>query len=153
MKRTFVKDIFADKEAFGGKSITVAGWARSIRSSNVFGFIELNDGSCFKNVQVVFEAEKLENYKEIARQNVGAALIVTGTLTLTPEAPQPFEIKAEKIEVEGTSTPDYPIQKKRHTLEFLRTISYLRPRANLFNAVFRVRSAAAFAIHKFFNEN
>ena len=153
MKRTFVKDIFADKEAFGGKSITVAGWARSIRSSNVFGFIELNDGSCFKNVQVVFEAEKLENYKEIARQNVGAARIVTGTLTLTPEAPQPFEIKAEKIEVEGTSTPDYPIQKKRHTLEFLRTISYLRPRANLFNAVFRVRSAAAFAIHKFFNEN
>ena len=153
MKRTFVKDIFADKEAFGGKSITVAGWARSIRSSNVFGFIELNDGSCFKNVQVVFEAEKLENYREIARQNVGAALIVTGTLTLTPEAPQPFEIKAEKIEVEGTSTPDYPIQKKRHTLEFLRTISYLRPRANLFNAVFRVRSAAAFAIHKFFNEN
>ena len=153
MKRNFVKDIFADKDAFGGKTVTVAGWARSVRSSNAFGFIELNDGSCFKNVQVVFEADKLENYKEIAKQNVSAALIVTGTLTLTPDAPQPFEIKADRIEVEGASTPDYPIQKKRHTLEYLRTISYLRPRANLFNAVFRVRSAAAFAIHKFFNEN
>ena len=153
MKRNFVKDIFADKDAFGGKTVTVAGWARSVRSSNAFGFIELNDGSCFKNVQVVFEADKLENYKEIAKQNVGAALIVTGTLALTPDAPQPFEIKADRIEVEGASTPDYPIQKKRHTLEYLRTISYLRPRANLFNAVFRVRSAAAFAIHKFFNEN
>ena len=153
MKRNFVKDIFADKDAFGGKTVTVAGWARSVRSSNAFGFIALNDGSCFKNVQVVFEADKLENYKEIAKQNVGAALIVTGTLALTPDAPQPFEIKADRIEVEGASTPDYPIQKKRHTLEYLRTISYLRPRANLFNAVFRVRSAAAFAIHKFFNEN
>ena len=153
MKRNFVKDIFADKDAFGGKTVTVAGWARSVRSSNAFGFIALNDGSCFKNVQVVFEADKLENYKEIAKQNVGAALIVTGTLVLTPDAPQPFEIKADRIEVEGASTPDYPIQKKRHTLEYLRTISYLRPRANLFNAVFRVRSAAAFAIHKFFNEN
>ena len=92
MKRNFVKDIFADKDAFDGKTVTVAGWARSIRSSNAFGFIELNDGSYFKNVQVVFEADKLENYKEIAKQNVGAALIVTGTLTLTPDAPQPFEI-------------------------------------------------------------
>ena len=92
MKRNFVKDIFADKDAFGGKTVTVAGWARSVRSSNAFGFIALNDGSCFKNVQVVFEADKLENYKEIAKQNVGAALIVTGTLALTPDAPQPFEI-------------------------------------------------------------
>src|SRR5574344_1212608 len=127
MKRNFVKDIFADKDAFGGKTVTVAGWARSVRSSNAFGFIELNDGSCFKNVQVAFEADKLENYKEIAKQNVSAALIVTGTLTLAPDAPQPFEIKADRIEVEGASTPDYPIQKKRHTLEYLRTISYLRP--------------------------
>lgn len=153
MKRTLVKEIFTKPDDFGGKTVTVAGWARSIRSSNAFGFIELNDGSEFRNVQIVFEAEKLANYKTIANQNTGAALIVTGTLALTPDAPQPFEIKAESIEVEGTSTPEYPIQKKRHTLEYLRTIAHLRPRANLFNAVFRVRSAAAYAIHKFFNEN
>ena len=153
MERVLVKDIFEDSSKFGGKTVTVAGWARSIRSSNAFGFIELNDGSCFKNIQVVFESEKIDNYKEIASQNTGAALIVSGTLALTPDAPQPFEIKAEKIAVEGTSTPDFPIQKKRHTLEYLRTIAHLRPRANLFNAVFRVRSAAAYAIHKFFQEN
>lgn len=153
MKRTLAFDIFQSKEDFGGKKVTVAGWARSIRSSNAFGFIELNDGSCFRNVQVVFEADKLGNYKDIAKQNVGAALIVEGTLVLTPDAPQPFEIKADSIEIEGASTPDYPIQKKKHSLEYLRTITHLRPRANLFNAVFRVRSAAAFALHKFFNEN
>ena len=153
MERTQVKDIYSSSERFGGRKITVAGWIRSLRASNAFGFIELNDGSCFKNIQVVFEADKLSNYAEIAGQNTGAALIVSGTLELTPTAPQPFEIKAEEIFVEGTSTPDFPIQKKRHTLEYLRTISHLRPRANLFNAVFRVRSAAAYAIHKFFNEN
>ena len=151
MERTLVAKIYADKESFGGKKIKVCGWARSIRASNAFGFIELNDGSYFSNVQVVFEADKLENYTEISKQNVGAALIVEGTLELTPEAKQPFEIKAESIAVEGTSTPDFPIQKKRHTLEYLRTIPHLRPRTNLFSAVFRVRSEAAFAIHEFFH--
>ena len=152
MIRTTVKEIFLNPEKFANQEITVAGWARTIRSSNAFGFIELNDGSYFTNLQVVFEAEFLDNYNEIAKQNVGASLIVNGTLVLTPEAKQPFEIKAKKIEVEGTSTPDYPLQKKRHTLEYLRTIAHLRPRSNLFSAVFRVRSVAAFAIHKFFNE-
>ena len=152
MIRTTVKEIFANPEAFANKEITVAGWARTIRSSNAFGFIELNDGSYFTNLQVVFEAEFLENYQEIAKQNVGAALIVNGTLVLTPEAKQPFEIKAKNVEVEGQSAPEYPLQKKRHTLEYLRTIAHLRPRSNLFSAVFRVRSVAAFAIHKFFNE-
>ncbi len=152
MLRTTVKEIFQNPENFANKEITVCGWARTIRSSNAFGFIELNDGSYFTNLQVVFEAELLENYQEIAKQNVGASLIVSGTLVLTPEAKQPFEIKAKNIEVEGQSTPDYPLQKKRHTLEYLRTIAHLRPRSNLFSAVFRVRSVAAFAIHKFFNE-
>ncbi len=151
MERTTVAQIYKDKESFGGKTVTVCGWARSIRASNAFGFIELNDGSYFSNVQVVFEADKLENYTEIAKQNVGAALVVTGTLELTPEAKQPFEIKAETVAVEGASTPDFPIQKKRHTLEFLRTIPHLRPRTNLYSAVFRVRSEAAFALHEFFH--
>ena len=153
MKRTFIKELFADPAAFAGKTVTVAGWARNIRASNVFGFIELNDGSYFSNLQVVFEENKLENYKEIAKQNIGCSLVVTGVIELTPDAPQPFEIKAENIDVEGTSTPDYPLQKKRHSLEYLRTIAHLRPRSNTFNAVFRVRSVAAFALHKFFNEN
>ncbi len=152
MERTMIKDIFKNPQEYAEKSITVCGWARTIRSSNAFGFIELNDGSYFTNLQVVFEEQFLDNYKDIAKQNVGASLIVKGTLVLTPEAKQPFEIKAEKIEVEGASTPDYPLQKKRHTLEYLRTIAHLRPRTNLFSAVFRVRSVAAFAIHKFFNE-
>ncbi|MBO4212860.1 MAG: asparagine--tRNA ligase [Clostridia bacterium] len=153
MKRTYVKELFSEPKKFADKTITVAGWARTIRSSNAFGFIELNDGSFFSNLQVVFESEKLDNYKDIAKQNVGCSLIVTGKLVLTPDAPQPFEIKAEKIEVEGTSTPDYPLQKKRHTVEYLRTIAHLRPRTNLYNAIFRVRSKAAFGLHKFFNEN
>jgi asparaginyl-tRNA synthetase len=152
MKRTTVKEIFKDPENFSDKEVTIAGWARTIRASNAFGFIELNDGTYFTNIQVVFEEQFLSNYKEIAKQNVGASLIVKGTLVLTPEAKQPFEIKAKEIEVEGTSTPDYPLQKKRHSLEFLRTIAHLRPRTNLFSAVFRVRSVSAFAIHKFFNE-
>jgi len=130
----------------------VAGWAKSIRDSKAFGFIELNDGSCFKNTQIVFERATLENYDDIAHQNVGCALVITGEVILTPENKQPYEIKAAKIEVEGESTPDYPLQKKRHTVEFLREIAYLRPRTNLFGAAFRIRSEAAFAIHKFFNE-
>ena len=153
MKRVFIKELFSEPEKFSGKTITVAGWARNIRASNAFGFIELNDGSYFSNLQVVFEDNKLSNYKEIAKQNIGCSLVVTGIIELTPNAPQPFEIKAESIEVEGSSTPDYPLQKKRHSLEYLRTIAHLRPRSNTFNAVFRVRSVAAFALHKFFNEN
>jgi len=152
MKKTEVASIYQDTASFADKSITVCGWARSIRDSKTLGFIDLNDGTCFKGVQVVFEDGKLHNFKEIASQNVGAALIVTGKLIVTPEAKQPFEIHAENIEVEGASTPEYPLQKKRHTVEYLRTIAHLRPRTNLFSAAFRIRSAAAFGIHKFFNE-
>lgn len=152
MKRTTISEIYKSPEFFADKEITVAGWAKTIRSSNAFGFIELGDGSFFSPLQIVFEADKLDNYKNIAKQNVGAALIARGTLVLTPEAKQPFELKAAEIEVEGTSTPDFPLQKKRHSLEFLRTIAHLRPRANTFNAVFRVRSCAAQGIHKFFAE-
>ncbi|MBR5381155.1 MAG: asparagine--tRNA ligase, partial [Oscillospiraceae bacterium] len=145
-----IAGIFADAESFRDKEVTVCGWARTIRDMKNFGFIELNDGSCFKSVQVVFSRDTLPNYDEIASQNVGAALIVRGVLTLTPEAKQPFEIKAESVTVEGSSSPEYPLQKKRHTVEYLRTIQHLRPRTNLFSATFRVRSAAAQAIHEFF---
>ena len=134
MKRITVKQLFTDPASFADQEITVAGWARTIRASNAFGFIELNDGSYLKNLQVVIEAEKLDNYKELAKQNVGASFVVRGVFTLTPEAKQPFELKATAVEVEGTSTPDYPLQKKRHTFEYLRTIAHLRPRANTFNA-------------------
>ena len=150
MNLTKIAAIFADSEQLGGQTVTVGGWARTIRDMKTFGFIELNDGSCFKNLQVVMSAEELENYKEIASQNVGAALIVTGTVVLTPGAKQPLEVKAASIEVEGKSTPDYPLQKKRHSVEFLRTIQHLRPRTNLFSATFRVRSVAAWAVHDFF---
>ena len=152
MSYTKIATIFADSETLSGKEVIVGGWARTIRDMKNFGFVELNDGSCFKNLQVVMEAGSLENYKDIAAQNVGAALIVTGTVVLTPEAKQPLELKATKIEVEGTSSPDYPLQKKRHSVEFLRTIQHLRPRTNLFSATFRVRSVAAYAIHQFFQD-
>ena len=152
MERMKIAAIFADQETLGGKEITVCGWARTIRDMKTFGFIELNDGSCFKNLQVVMSAEELDNYKEIASQNVGAALIVRGTVGLTPEAKQPLEVKATSIQVEGKSSPDYPLQKKRHSVEFLRTIQHLRPRTNLFSATFRVRSVAAYAVHEFFQE-
>ena len=152
MKRELIKHIYDDMASFGGKEIVLGGWARSIRDSKAFGFIDLNDGSCFKGVQVVFEREKISNYDEIAKQNVGAALVVKGIVELTPENKQPFEIKATSVEVEGTSTPDYPLQKKRHTVEYLREQAYLRPRTNLFSAVFRVRSEVAYAIHTFFNQ-
>ena len=150
MERMKIAAVFADGDALGGKEITVCGWARTIRDMKTFGFIELNDGSCFKNLQVVMSAEELANYKEIAAQNVGAALIVRGAVVLTPDAKQPLEVKAHTIEVEGKSTPDYPLQKKRHSVEFLRTIQHLRPRTNLFSATFRVRSVAAYAVHEFF---
>ena len=140
MDRIAIKQLYTSSELFADKEITVAGWCRTIRSSNVFGFIELNDGSCFKNLQVVFEDSVIDNYAEIAKQNIGASFVITGEFELTPDAKQPFELKATKIEVEGTSTPDYPLQKKKHSMEFLRTIAHLRPRSNTFNAVFRVRS-------------
>ena len=152
MERMKIAAVFADGDALGGKEITVCGWARTIRDMKNFGFIELNDGSCFKSLQVVLERDKLSNYDELAHQNVGAAFIARGELVLTPEAKQPFELKAAEVLVEGASTPDYPLQNKRHSFEFLRTIAHLRPRSNTFNAVFRVRSEAAFALHKFFNE-
>ncbi|MBR5816011.1 MAG: asparagine--tRNA ligase [Anaerotignum sp.] len=150
MDLTTVKSIYRNTAEYANKEVTVGGWIRTMRASKNFGFIELNDGSFFKNIQVVFEADKVSNYEEITKQNVGAALIVKGLLVETPEAKQPFEIKATEIAVEGTSTPDYPLQKKRHSVEFLREIAYLRPRTNLFSATFRVRSLVAMAIHEFF---
>ena len=152
MKRQLIKEIYQSPESFGGKSVTLGGWVRNLRDSKAFGFIDLNDGSYFKSIQVVFERENIANYDEIASQNVGAALVVTGIVALTPGAKQPFELKATEIAVEGTSTPDYPLQPKRHSVEFLREQAYLRPRTNLFSAVFRVRSEVAYAIHSFFNE-
>ena len=152
MKRELIAHLYADMQAYGGKEVILGGWARSIRDSKAFGFIDLNDGSCFKSAQVVFEREKIANYDEIAKLNVGSAVVVRGRVELTPEMKQPFEIKAISVEVEGTSTPDYPLQKKRHTLEYLREQAYLRPRTNLFSAVFRVRSEVAFAIHRFFHD-
>ena len=152
MKRTELKTVFSDIASFDGKEITVAGWVRTLRDSKNFGFIEINDGSCFKNTQIVFENGVVENYKEITKLNVGSAIRVSGKVRSTPEMKQPFEIQAEKIEIEGLSTSDYPLQKKRHSFEFLREIAHLRPRTNTFSAVFRVRSVAAYAIHKFFNE-
>lgn len=152
MKKTRLKEIFACPETFADQEVAVGGWARTIRDSKAFGFIELNDGTFFKSCQIVFDRSKLPNYDEIAKQNVGACLFVTGKLILTPDNKQPFEINADKIEVLGASTPDYPLQKKRHSMEFLREIAHLRPRTNTFGAVFRVRSESAFAIHSFFHE-
>ncbi len=150
LKRTLIKSIYNTPDTFGGKEVTVCGWIRSLRDSKAFGFIDLNDGSSFKSAQVVFERENLSNYDEIAALNVGSSVVVEGTLCLTPENKQPFEIKAKNITVEGASTPDYPLQKKRHTVEYLREQAYLRPRTNLFSAVFRIRSEIALAIHSFF---
>ncbi len=152
MKRVELKQIFKNQATFGGQKVTVCGWAKTIRDSKSFGFIELNDGSFFKNCQIVFDREKVANYDEIAKQNVGACLKVEGEVILTPERNQPFEINASAIEVLGASTPDFPLQKKRHTIEFLRSIPHLRPRTNIFKAVFKIRSEAAYAIHSFFNQ-
>ncbi len=152
MKRTELKKIFTTSSELGGNKVTVCGWAKTIRDSKSFGFIELNDGSFFKGCQVVFARENVINYDEIAKQNVGACLKVTGKFILTPENKQPFEISALTVEVLGASVPEYPLQKKRHTLEYLRTMPHLRPRTNVFNAVFRIRSQAAYAIHDFFNK-
>ena len=152
MERIRIAQLYADADELGGQTVTVAGWVRSVRDMKNFGFVVLNDGSCFKDLQVVMSRETLPNYDEIAAQNVSAALVVTGEVKLTPEAQQPFELAASSIRVEGASAPDYPLQKKRATVEFLRTQQHLRPRTNLFRAVFRVRSEAAAAIHGFFHD-
>lgn len=151
METTLIKNLYRETNNFSGKGVKISGWVRTIRDSKAFGFIELNDGSFFKNVQVIFE-DSLENFKEISKLPLSTSLSVEGTLILTPESKQPFEIKAKKITIEGKSSSDYPLQKKRHTLEYLRTIAHLRPRSNTFSAVFRVRSLAAYAVHKFFQE-
>lgn len=147
-----VKSIYRSTADYANKEVTLGGWIRTMRVSKNFGFIELNDGSFFKNIQIVFEADNLSNYAEITKLGVCAAIIVKGLLVETPEAKQPFEVKAQEIAIEGTSTPDYPLQKKRHSVEFLRQIAYLRPRTNMFSATFRVRSLIAYAIHQFFQE-
>ncbi len=152
MDRITIASVFADSDRLEGQTVTAAGWARTIRDMKTFGFVELNDGSCFKNLQVVLDSSVLQNYKEITGQNVGAALIVTGQVVLTPGAKQPLELRAQSVAVEGVSSPDYPLQKKRHSMEYLRTIQHLRPRSNTFSAVFRVRSAAAHAVHCFFQD-
>lgn len=151
MKSVLIKDIYRNTEKYSEQIITIEGWIRTLRASKAFGFIEVNDGSFFKNLQVVFEKE-LENFTEISKLPISTAIRVEGKLVLTPEAKQPFEIKATKVEIEGISHNDYPLQKKRHTFEFLREIAHLRPRSNTFSAVFRVRSLAAYATHKFFQE-
>ena len=151
MKLTTVRELFRSGLPAEGETVTVGGWVRSVRASNAFGFITLADGSFFKPLQIVYD-DKLENFEQISKLNVGSAVVAEGVMVATPDAPQPFEMHATSVRVEGASTPDYPLQKKRHTPEYLRTISHLRPRTNLFQAVFRVRSLAAFAIHKFFTD-
>ena len=146
-----VRDLFKNTEKYAGAEVNVGGWVRNRRGSKQFGFIVLNDGTYFTPVQVVYN-DTLENFQEISKINIGAALIIRGTLVLTPDSKQPFEIQAESITVEGSSTGDYPLQPKRHSMEFLRTINHLRPRTNTFQAVFRVRSLAAMAIHQFFQD-
>ncbi len=151
MQLTTVKELFAEPEKYLDKEIRVGGWIRSIRDSKAFGFIVLNDGSCFETLQIVYH-DTMDNFAEISKLNVGAAILVKGTLVATPEAKQPFEIQAAEVAVEGLSSADYPLQKKRHTFEYLRTITHLRPRTNTFQAVFRVRSLIAYAIHQYFQE-
>ena len=151
MKRTELKTLQKNFADYDGKTVTVCGWARTVRDSKNIGFIELNDGS-FKSVQIVLERSKLANYDELVKQNVGASFEIVGKVIVTPQAKQPFEINANKAEVLGTSATDYPLQKKGHSIEFLRSIPFIRVRGNLFNAVFKIRSTAAYAIHKYFNE-
>lgn len=151
MSDVLVKQLYRETEKYAGKTVEISGWIRTLRSSNAFGFIEINDGSFFKNIQVVFD-QSLENFKEICKFPISSSLNVEGTLVLTPEAKQPFEIRASRVTLVGRSNSDYPLHKKRHSFEYLRTIAHLRPRSNTFSAVFRVRSVAAYAIHKFFQE-
>ncbi|MDO5519173.1 MAG: asparagine--tRNA ligase [bacterium] len=152
MELVTIRDLYRNKETYVGKTISIGGWVRSNRDQKAFGFIVVNDGSFFETLQVVYSADKLENFAEIAKLNIGSAVVVKGQLVATPNAKQPFEIQAEEVLVEGMSTSDYPLQKKRHTLEYLRTITHLRPRTNTFQAVFRVRSLIAYAIHQYFQE-
>lgn len=147
----FIKTLYRNEQDYLDKEVQISGWIRTLRASNAFGFIEVNDGTFFKNIQVVFE-QNLENFKEISKLPISSSITVVGKLVATPEAKQPFEIQAKQIILEGMSDSDFPLQKKRHTFEYLRTISHLRPRSNAFSAVFRVRSVAAYAIHKFFQE-
>ncbi|MDD3141765.1 MAG: asparagine--tRNA ligase [Lachnospiraceae bacterium] len=151
MKLTTIRELYKNPKDYIDKEIVIGGWVRSIRDSKTFGFIVVNDGSFFEPLQIVYH-DSLENFIDVSKQNVGAAVVVTGMLIATPEAKQPFEIQASKVDIEGTSTPDYPLQKKRHSLEYLRTITHLRSRTNTFQAVFRVRSLIAYAIHQFFQE-
>lgn len=151
MERIEIRELYKSFQQLADQEVHICGWVRTIRDTKSFGFIEINDGSFFKNLQVVFD-DTLENFLEIAKLNVGSAIRVTGRVVLTPQAKQPFEVKANLIEIEGVSAPDYPLQKKRHSFEYLRTIAHLRPRTNTFSAVFRVRSVLAYAIHKFFQE-
>jgi len=151
MELLTVRELYKNMEAYGGKTVELGGWVRNLRASKAFGFVMLSDGTYFQPIQVVYN-DQMANFTEISKTNIGAALIVKGTVVLTPDAKQPFEIQAEEITVEGPSTPDYPVQPKRHTMEYLRTISHLRPRTNTFQAVFRIRSLVAYAIHKFFQE-
>lgn len=152
MQRTQIKEIFRNSKEYIGKEVSVCGWIRQIRDSKKLGFIELNDGSFFKCIQVIFEEDKISNFKDVAKLSISSSILVKGDLIETPEGKQPFEIHAKEIEILGTSDLDYPIQNKRHTLEYLRTVAHLRPRTNTFMAVFRVRSLVAYAIHKFFQE-
>lgn len=152
MDLTTVRDLYRNKEDYIGKTISVGGWVRSNRDSKTFGFIVVNDGTFFETLQIVYSNDKINNFSEIAKLNVGSAIIVKGQLVETPQAKQPFEIQAEEILLEGASDGDYPLQKKRHSMEYLRTISHLRPRTNTYQAVFRVRSLIAYAIHSFFQE-
>lgn len=151
MHLTTVRELYKDRDKYVGQVVEIGGWLRNIRDSKTFGFLVINDGTYFQTLQVVY-TDKLDNFNEICKLNVGAAVIVKGTLVATPNAKQPFEIQADSVTVEGMSTPDYPLQPKRHTFEYLRTITHLRPRTNTFQAVFRVRSLIAYAIHKFFQE-
>ena len=153
MDRVDIKELFAHPESYYDKTVTVAGWARTVRDSKAFGFVELNDGGCFRNLQVVLVKDELDNFDQIVHLGAGSAISATGRIIPTPEAKQPFELRAEKVTVEGTCAPDYPLQKKRHTMEYLRTMPHLRQRTNTLSAAYRMRSLAAFALHKFFNEN
>ena len=152
MKKTDIKRIYDARAMFADKEVTVAGWVRSVRNSKTFGFIDLNDGTCFDGIQVVFEQDKIVNYEAVSKLLAGASIAVTGILVLTPQARQPFELKATRVNIICATDETYPLQKKAHSMEFLRDIAYLRPRTRVFNAVFRIRSAAAFAIHKYFQD-
>lgn len=152
MKDIEIRELFRNKEKYGDQEVVVHGWVRGNRSSNQFGFLSINDGTFFTPLQVVYEADNLANFTELSKVHLAAGVTVRGTLALTPEAKQPFEIKAKEIVVEADSQSDYPLQKKRHTMEFMREIAHLRPRSNTFSAVYRVRSIVAYAIHKFFQE-